>query len=67
MDEMYALGEKLLVIIPHFNTGKMEFSEPSVYHSNMYWGFGKESNLHKTEALCIRHFLANKEEKTKDR
>lgn len=33
-DEMYALGEKLLVIIPLSHIGKTDFSEPSVHHSN---------------------------------
>lgn len=47
-DEMYASGEKLLIIIPHFNIGKTKLAEPPVHHSNIYWAAGKKLKLHKT-------------------
>lgn len=35
-DKIYSLREKVLIIISHFKTLKTKFSEPSIYHSNIY-------------------------------
>lgn len=47
---MYALREKLLVIIPHFNIRKAKFSDPSVYQTCIEVP-GRSQN-------CIKHSLS---------
>lgn len=66
-DKIYALRRKVLIIISHFKTGKTKFSEPSIYHWNIYWSAGKEPKLYKTQPLYLRHFSVNKEDKTEDK